>query len=215
MDKEKIISRIRECGLVAVVRAGSGDEALRIAEACMKGGVAAIELTYTVPGITDIISRLAEEYKGSAEFMIGAGTVLDEETARTAMLAGAQYIVSPYLRPEMVKLCNRYRVPVMPGAMTIKEVAEAMECGADIIKIFPGEVFGPKIIKAVNGPLPHARLMPTGGVTVENAYEWIKAGAVAVGAGGSLTGGAKTGDFASITDTAKKFIAEIKRARGE
>ena len=214
MDKEKVLSRIRECGIVAVVRANDADQALRIAEACMKGGVAGIELTYTVPGITGIIEKLAQEYKGSEDFIIGAGTVLDEETARAAILAGAQYVVSPYFRPEMVKLCNRYRTAVMPGAMTIKEVAEVMESGADIAKIFPGELFGPKIIKAISGPLPHARMMPTGGVTVDNAAEWIKAGAVALGAGSSLTGGAKTGDYDSITTTARKFIEEIRRARG-
>ena len=129
---------------MAVVRAGSGDEAPRIAEACTKSGVAAIALTYTVPGITEIIARLAEEYKGSTEFMIGAGTVLEEEMARTAILAGAQFVVSLYPRPETVKLCNRYRVPVTPGAMTIKEISEATEYGADIIKIFPGEDLGPK-----------------------------------------------------------------------
>jgi 2-dehydro-3-deoxyphosphogluconate aldolase/(4S)-4-hydroxy-2-oxoglutarate aldolase len=214
MEKEKILSRIMDCGLVAVVRAETQEQALKIAEACIKGGVAAIELTFTVPNVTPIISKLAEEYRGSDEFIIGAGTVLDEETARTAILAGAQYVVSPYLRPEMVKLCNRYRVPVMPGAMTIKEVCEAMECGADIVKIFPGELFGPKIIKAIKGPIPHARMMPTGGVNVENAGEWIKAGAVAVGAGSSLTGGAKTGNYDEITKTARRFIEEIKKARG-
>ncbi len=214
MEKEKVLARIQECGIVAVVRAENAEQALRTAEACMKGGVAGIELTYTVPGVTEIIAKLAREYAGSADFIIGAGTVLDEETARTAILAGAQYVVSPYFRPEMVRLCNRYRVPVMPGAMTIKEVAEVMESGADIVKIFPGELFGPKIIKAIHGPLPQARMMPTGGVTVENAAEWIKAGAVALGAGSSLTGGAKTGNYGEITAIAKKFIEEIRRARG-
>lgn len=214
MEKEKVLARIQECGIVAVVRAENAEQALRTAEACMKGGVAGIELTYTVPCVTEIIEKLAREYAGSADFIIGAGTVLDEETARTAILAGAQYVVSPYFRPEMVRLCNRYRVPVMPGAMTIKEVAEVMESGADIVKIFPGELFGPKIIKAIHGPLPQARMMPTGGVTVENAAEWIKAGAVALGAGSSLTGVAKTGNYDEITAVAKKFIEEIRRARG-
>jgi len=213
MEKEQVLSTIRKCGLVAVVRAKDGDDARRIADACIAGGVAGIELTYTVPGITDIIRTLAREYKGNDEFIIGAGTVLDPETARDAILAGAQYVVSPYLNLEMVKLCNRYRVPVMPGAMTIKEAVEVMEAGADIIKIFPGELFGPKIIRAIKGPLPQARMMPTGGVSVENVAEWITAGAVAVGAGSSLTGGAKTGNYAQITETAKRFIEEIQKAR--
>jgi len=214
MEKEQVLSTIRECGLVAVVRAKDGDDARRIADACIAGGVAGIELTYTVPGITDIIRTLAKEYKGNDRFIIGAGTVLDSETARDAILAGAQYVVSPYLNLDMVKLCNRYRVPVMPGAMTIKEAVEVMEAGADIIKIFPGELFGPKIISAIKGPLPQARMMPTGGVSVDNVAEWVKAGAVAVGAGSSLTGGAKTGNYAQITETAKRFIEEIQKARG-
>jgi len=214
MDKEKIIAKIRECGLVAVVRAENAEQALRIADACIKGGVAGIELTYTVPGATEIIEKLAQEYKGSEEFIIGAGTVLDSETARIAILAGAQYVVSPYFDADMVKICHSYRVPVMPGAMTLREVADVLKSGADIIKIFPGELFGPKIIKAIAGPLPQARMMPTGGVSVDNVGEWIKAGAVAVGAGGALTGGAKTGDYDAITSTAKKFIENIKLARG-
>lgn len=214
MDKEIVLQTIRQCGLVAVVRALNADDACRIAEACISGGVAGIELTYTVPGVTEIIRTLANEYKGQTDFMIGAGTVLDPETARDAILAGAQYVVSPCLNLEMVKLCQRYRVLVMPGAMTIKEAVEVMESGADVIKIFPGELFGPKIISAIKGPLPHARMMPTGGVNVDNVGEWIKAGAVAVGAGSSLTGGSKTGDYQSITELAKRFIEEIQRARG-
>jgi len=213
MEKELILSTIRNCGLVAVVRARNGDEARRIADACIAGGVAGIELTYTVPGITEIIRILAYEYRNNSAFIIGAGTVLDPETARDAILAGAQYVVSPCLNAQTVKLCQRYRVPVMPGAMTIREAVEVMESGADIIKIYPGELFGPKIIRAILGPLPHARMMPTGGVNLENVGEWIKAGAVAVGAGSSLTGGAQTGDYASITEKAKRFIDAIQKAR--
>ena len=145
--------------------------------------------------------------------ILGAGTVMDSETARIAILSGAQYIVSPYFNAETVRLCNRYRVPCMPGAMTIKEVVEAMESGADIVKVFPGEAFGPKILKAIKGPVPQAKMMPTGGVDLSNVGEWIKAGAVAVGAGGSLTKGAKTGDYKAITETAKEFIAKVKEAR--
>lgn len=213
MDKEQILSKIVEGGLVAVVRAESSEQALKIADACMKGGVAAIEITFTVPGAADVISELAKVYS-NGEILLGAGTVMDAETARTAILAGAQYVVSPYLNVETVKLCNRYRVPCMPGAMTIKEVVEAMEAGADIIKIFPGELFGPQIIKAILGPIPYAKLMPTGGVSLDNVEEWIKAGAVAVGVGSALTKGAKTGDYEAITRTAQEFIARIRAARG-
>jgi len=121
--------------------------------------------------------------------------------------------VSPALNPETARLCNRYQIPHMPGAGTISEVIEAMECGADIVKVFPGEILGPAFIKAVNGPLPQARLMPTGGVSLENVADWIKAGAVAVGVGGNLTAGAKRGDFASITQLARQFVEQIKEAR--
>jgi len=213
MDKEQVLSRIVEGGLVAVVRAKSSEQALKIADACMKGGVAAIEITFTVPGAAEVIKELARVYS-NGEILLGAGTVMDAETARAAILAGAQYVVSPYLNLDTVKLCNRYRVPCMPGAMTIKEVVEAMEAGADIIKVFPGELFGPKIIKAIRGPIPYAKLMPTGGVSLDNVEEWIKAGAVAVGVGSALTKGAETGDYEAITRTAQEFIARIRAARG-
>jgi len=210
--KQEILSKIKESGLVAVVRADSQEQAQKITDACIEGGVAAIEITFTVPGAADVIKFLRSKYT-SGEIIIGAGTVMDSETARTAILAGAEYIVSPYLNNDVVKLCNRYQVACMPGAMTIKEVVECMEAGADIVKIFPGEVFGPKIIKAIKGPIPYAPLMPTGGVSLDNVGEWIKAGALAVGVGGSLTAGAKKGDYASITKTAKEFIEKIKEAR--
>ena len=213
MDKEKVIQKLTEAGLVAVVRANNAEEAIKISDACLKGGCPSIELTFTVPGADKVIAELAERYKG--EMLLGAGTVLDPETARIAILAGANYIVSPSFNLETAKLCNRYRVPYMPGCMTITEVITAMEAGADIIKIFPADLFGPTIIKDIKGPLPQAKLMPTGGVDVSNVDQWIKAGAVAVGAGSSLTAGAKTGDYDKITETAKQFIAKIKEARGQ
>lgn len=213
MDKEKIITRIADCGIVAVVRADNADQAKRITDACIEGGVAAIEMTFTVPYAHHVIEEVAKAYDPK-DIILGAGTVMDSETARIAILSGANYIVSPYFKEEIVRTCNRYRTACMPGAMTIKEVVEAMEAGADIVKLFPGEAFGPKMIKAIKGPIPYAKLMPTGGVDVNNVGEWIKAGAVAVGAGGALTGGAKTGDYASITKLGREFVAKIKEARG-
>ena len=213
MSKEAILARIKQSGLVAVVRAESSEQAAKITEACIEGGVATIEITFTVPGATDVIGSLVRKYSASGKIIIGAGTVLDPETARTAILAGAQYVVSPCLNWDLVKLCNRYQIACMPGAMTIKEVVECMEAGADVVKIFPGELFGPKIIKAIKGPIPYAPMMPTGGVSLENVEEWIKAGAVAVGVGGSLIAGAKKGDYASITAIAKQFIEKIQAAR--
>ncbi len=210
--KLKILGKIADSGLVAVVRAESSEQAARIAEACARGGVAALEITFTVPGAATVIADLAKIYK-PGEILVGAGTVLDPETARTAILAGAQFVVSPSLNAETAKLCNRYQVPYMPGAATVREVLEAMECGADIVKVFPGETLGPAFVKAVKGPLPHASLMPTGGVSLENVAEWIRAGCVAVGVGGNLTGGAEKGNFQSITDLAKQFVERIRQAR--
>jgi 2-dehydro-3-deoxyphosphogluconate aldolase/(4S)-4-hydroxy-2-oxoglutarate aldolase len=212
MEKSEVIKRLTDCGVVAVVRADSEDTAIKIAEACRKAGIVGIEITFTVPGAADIIRTLTNKYRPE-EMLVGAGTVLDSETARIAMLAGANYIVSPYLDVPTVKTCLRYQVACMPGAMTVKEAMECMEAGADIIKIFPGNLFGPKIIRAIKGPLPQARMMPTGGVNADNAAEWIRAGAVAVGAGSDLTAGAKTGDYDSITAIGKKMIAAVKDAR--
>nr|WP_263324393.1 bifunctional 2-keto-4-hydroxyglutarate aldolase/2-keto-3-deoxy-6-phosphogluconate aldolase [Neobacillus sp. Marseille-Q6967] len=209
--KWDVLKRITDSGLVVVVRAGNADEAKKITEACLKGGAAAIEITYTVPGATQVIEELAKEYQN--EIIIGAGTVLDPETARISLLSGAEYVVSPYLNEETLKLCNRYQVPCMPGVMTVEGVVKAMELGADILKVFPGEAFGPNIIKAIKGPLPQASLMPTGGVSLDNVEEWIKAGAVAVGAGGSLTASAKIGDYKTITTLAQQFVQKIKEAR--
>lgn len=212
-NKWEVLKKITESGLVVVVRATDEDEAKKITEACLKGGAAAIEITYTVPGATQVIEELAKEYQN--EIIIGAGTVLDPETARIALLSGAEYVVSPYLNEETLKLCNRYQVPCMPGVMTVEGVVKAMELGADILKVFPGEAFGPSIIKAIKGPLPKSSLMPTGGVTLDNVEQWIKAGAVAVGAGGSLTASAKTGDYKTISSLAEQFVQKIKEARLE
>jgi 2-dehydro-3-deoxyphosphogluconate aldolase/(4S)-4-hydroxy-2-oxoglutarate aldolase len=209
--KIEVLRKITAAGLVAVIRAESPDQASRIAEACALGGVAALEITFTVPGASGVIEHLAKISTG--QILLGAGTVLDPETARIAILAGAQFVVSPALNPQTARLCNRYQVPYMPGAGTIGEVIEAMECGADIVKVFPGEILGPAFVKAVKGPLPQAQLMPTGGVSLENIGEWIHAGAVAVGVGGNLTAGAKSGDFASITRIARQFVDKIKEAR--
>ncbi|PQV63277.1 2-keto-3-deoxy-phosphogluconate aldolase [Abditibacterium utsteinense] len=212
IPKLEILQRLTSVGLVAVVRAENGEQAIRICEALLEGGCAALEVTFTVPRAHRVIELLAERFKPS-EMILGAGTVLDPETARIAILSGATYVVSPSLNPETVRLCNRYQIPMMPGAMTIREVIEGMEAGADIIKLFPGEAFGPNFIKSIKGPFPQAPLMPTGGVDVSNVAQWIEAGAVAVGAGSSLIGGAKTGDYGQITRTAREFIEKIQEAR--
>mgnify|MGYP000963933198 FL=1 len=212
MERIKTIMKIADEGVVAVIRAESEEEGLKIVDAVKQGGIKTLEVTMTVPGAVDIIKQISEHYKNE-DVLIGAGTVLDPETARACILAGAKYIVSPSINPETIKLCNRYRIPVMPGVMTVKEAVEALELGAEIIKVFPGSAFGPDIIKAFKGPIPQGNFMPTGGVSLSNVKDWIKAGAVAVGTGGDLTKGAKTGDYALVTRTAGEFVEAIKAAR--
>ncbi|KOY82920.1 bifunctional 2-keto-4-hydroxyglutarate aldolase/2-keto-3-deoxy-6-phosphogluconate aldolase [Lysinibacillus macroides] len=209
--KHHTVKQITDAGLVAVVRADNIEQAKKITEAALNGGVAAIEITYTIPGATKVIEELASTFQ--SDIILGAGTVLDAETARIAILAGAQYIVSPSFSVATAKLCNRYQIPYLPGVMTIEAAVQAMEYGADVLKVFPGELMGPKVIKAFKGPLPQANLMPTGGVNVNNVGEWIRAGAVAVGAGGSLIGNPEVDGYSKITHTAQAFIQEIQQAR--
>lgn len=206
------LQKISDVGVVAVVRAENEEQAEKIAKACIDGGIPAIEITFTVPGADKVITSLSNKFSKD-ELIVGAGTVLDSETARIAILAGAKYIVSPGFNLETAKLCNRYQIPYMPGCMTITEMIKAMEAGADIIKVFPGSVYGPDFIKAIKGPLPQAVLMPTGGVSLDNVDKWIKNGCVAVGVGGELTSGAKTGDYDKVTATAKEFVEKVKEAR--
>jgi len=213
MKRLEMIKKISDAGIVAVIRATSKEEGIKIVEAVKKGGIKALEITMTVPGAVDIIKELSEIYKDDEDMLIGAGTVLDPETARACILAGAKYIVSPSLNVETVKLCNRYRIAVMPGVMTVKEAVEALELGVEIIKVFPGNAFGPSIISSFKGPLPQANFMPTGGVSLDNVKDWIKAGAVAVGTGGDLTKGAKTGNYELVTETAAKFVEAVRVAR--
>ncbi len=206
------LQRIIDTGAIAVIRAGSPEEALKIAAAVKEGGIDLIEITLTVPGALNVIAELSRVYPGG-EIMIGAGTVLDAETARAAMLAGAEFFVSPSFNPEMVRLCNRYRKISMPGCITVTEIVTALESGADVIKLFPGSAFGPAIVKALKGPLPQAEFIPTGGVSLENVHEWIGNGCIAVGIGGELTRGAQQGDFRLVTETARQFVRKIKEAR--
>ena len=213
MKKFDILNQISKIGVVAVVRGNSKEEAIKIADACIAGGVTCIELTYTVPGARAIIEALVEKYAGNKEVVIGAGSVLDPETCKGAIEAGAKFIVAPSFNENVAKLANRYQIPYVPGTQTIKEIVTAMEYGSDVIKIFPGDILGPRFVKDVKGPLPYANLMPSGGVDIDNIKDWVKAGVVAVSAGSSLTAGAKKGDFALVTETAKKFIAEYNAAK--
>lgn len=209
MRREEVLRKIKEAGVVAVVRGDSKEQGLKIVEAAIKGGIKVMELTMTVPNPVEFLREVAEKYRDT-DIIVGAGTVLDAETARACILAGAEFIVSPSLDIDTLKLCNRYKVCVMPGVMTVKDAITAMEYGVDVVKIFPANLYGPSVIKSFKGPLPQGDFMPTGGVTVENLHEWFEAGAVVVGTGGSLTKGAKTGDYDAVEKEAKRFIDAYK-----
>lgn len=209
MRREEVLGKIKEAGVVAVVRGDSKEQGLKIVEAAIKGGIKVMELTMTVPNPVEFLREVAEKYRDT-DIIVGAGTVLDAETARACILAGAEFIVSPSLDIDTLKLCNRYKVCVMPGVMTVKDAITAMEYGVDVVKIFPANLYGPSVIKSFKGPLPQGDFMPTGGVTVENLHEWFEAGAVVVGTGGSLTKGAKTGDYDAVEKEAKRFIDAYK-----
>lgn len=207
MDKYEVLKRISDIGVVSVVRAKDFEEAKKISLACMKGGIDAIEITFTVPGAQRVIEALTNEF--GDKLLVGAGTVLDSETARIAILAGANYIVSPSFDLNTAKLCNRYQIPYIAGCMTLTEIKTALEAGTDVIKVFPGSAFGPSFISAIKGPLPQAKLMPTGGVDINNADQWIKNGCVAIGVGGNLTKGTSE----EITAKAKAFVEKVKEAK--
>ncbi|MFB1097308.1 bifunctional 4-hydroxy-2-oxoglutarate aldolase/2-dehydro-3-deoxy-phosphogluconate aldolase [Terribacillus sp. JSM ZJ617] len=215
MRKAEVLAKINEQAIVAVVRADSPEQAIQISDACIEGGLTAIEVTFTVKDADQVIKQLSAQYTENTDVIIGAGTVLDRTTARLAILAGASFIVSPTFDAETAKLCNLYQIPYLPGCMTIGEIKQAMEAGADIIKLFPGSVFGPSFIKAIKAPLPQANIMPTGGVDLENVGDWLKNGAAAVGVGGNLVAPASTGDYEKITLIAQQYIQKVKEAQSD
>lgn len=212
IEKLETLKKITDIGVVAVIRTENAEMAEKTSKACIDGGIPAIEVTFTVPGADKVITSLKSKFTKD-QLIVGAGTVLDSETARIAILAGAEYIVSPGFDLETVKLCNRYQIPYMAGCMTITEMIKAMEAGADVIKLFPGDAFGPSMVKNIKAPLPQVPIMPTGGVSLENVEEWIKNGCIAVGVGGKLTAGAKTGNYDEVTRIAKLFVEKVKAAR--
>ena len=212
-DKLETMAHILDSGVVAVIRAPSVEQGYQLAEAARRGGITAIEITMTVPSALEVIRELVAKYP-EGEVLFGAGTVLDPETARLAILAGAEYIISPHFNPETVRMCHRYRKVAIPGAMSVKEVVNCLESGADAIKIFPASLFGPEIIKAIKDPLPQAIMIPTGGVTLDNVTEWFKAGADAVAIGGGLTReGLAKGDMGLVEQRARDFVRRIREVR--
>ena len=215
MRKEQVITRMKEDCLVAVVRAKNKEQGEKVIDAIIAGGINFIEITMTMDegNPVEFIQFMSEKYRSNEKVVIGAGTVLDPETARAVILAGANYVVSPGLNVDTIKLCNRYRIPMLPGVMSPTEAITALEAGCDIIKVFPGNVVGPGAISSFKGPLPQGDFMPSGGVDVDNVDKWLKAGACAVGTGSSLTKGAKTGDFAAVTEKAREFVEAVAAAR--
>lgn len=214
MDKKQIVEHIENLGLVPVVRASSADEALQVIEAIKAGGVDVLEITMTVPGAIKVIEKVADKF--GSDVLIGAGTVLDPETARACLLAGAKFIVSPALNLDTIALCQRYSAPVMPGVLTPTEVITAWSAGADMVKVFPcGAVGGASYIKNLKGPFPQVKIIPTGGVSIKTAADFISAGAAALGVGTDLvnTKAIKEGNPQVVTDAAKQYIEIIKQAR--
>lgn len=214
MKKIDILSRLKKAGVIAVVRGKTKEEALNACHAIIKGGLTGIELTFTVPQADQVIKELLTAYQDQPEIVIGAGTVLDAVTARLAILAGAEYIVSPCFDQETAEMCNLYQIPYLPGCMTINEIKTAMKSGVDIVKLFPGSAYGPSIISAFKAPIPHLNIMPTGGVSLDNMKDWFDAGVVTVGVGGNLLAPAATGDFDKVTEVAQQYAAKMKEIAG-
>ncbi len=213
MSREQDLQRVTDCGIVAVVRFSDPGPLVEVVRALAAGGVTVAEVTFTVPNALDVI-RAAKRELGN-RVLLGAGTVLDSETARAALLAGAEFLVAPTVNLEVIKMCRRYDKLVMPGAFTPTEVLTAWEAGADIVKVFPADVVGPAFFKALRGPLPQVKLMPTGGVDLDTAPEFLEAGAVCLGVGSQLVEpkAVAAGDFARITQLAKQYVEVVKRHR--
>jgi 2-dehydro-3-deoxyphosphogluconate aldolase/(4S)-4-hydroxy-2-oxoglutarate aldolase len=215
MDKSDVIKQIRDTGIIPVVRATSADEAMQAIDAIRAGGISVLEITMTVPGAVGVIQQLANKY--GKDVLVGAGTVLDPETARACILAGAQFVVSPALNVDTIAICRRYGIAIMPGALTPTEVVQAWTAGADFVKVFPaGALGGASYLKALKAPLPQIELVPTGGVSLKTAADFIKAGASALGVGADLVDlkAIRDGQASVITERAKQYVEIVREARG-
>ncbi len=213
MTKLEQMQRIEACGIVAIIRANSSNELIEAAAAIQTGGVDIIEITMTTPDALQVIGDVAARLGDAV--LIGVGSVLDAETARAAMLAGAEFVVSPVTKPDVIEICNRYGKVVIPGAFTPTEILSAWETGADYVKVFPSSGVGFSYIKDIKAPLPQIPLIPTGGINADNAAEFIKAGASALGVGSALVSSdlIESGDFAMFTERAKKLVNAVKSVR--
>ncbi len=200
-----MLNTIKEQGIVAVIRAKDHDEARGYIQACLNGGIKALELTYTIPNVVELIS----EYKDHEDAIIGIGSVLNGKMAKDAILAGARYVVSPGYNEEVNQVCKELNTIYLPGCMTVTEIMNALEKGNKMVKLFPGDVFGPKYVKAVKAPIPQVEIMPTGGVSIDNVEEWFKMGVSCVGVGSSLF----KGSLEDIEKLAKEFVSKIEKIR--
>ncbi len=215
MSGTESLQRVLNAGIVAILRAPSSEQLTNVARALLEGGIDVIEVTFTVPDALAILAAVKKEL--GSRVLLGAGTVLDPETARAALLAGAEFIVAPAVNLDVIRLCKRYDKPVMPGAFTPTEILTAWEHGADIVKVFPSDSVGPGYIKALKGPFPQIRLMPTGGVNLQTLPEFVKAGACAVGVGGSLVEpqAVRDGNMSRLRDLAAQYVQALKAARAK
>lgn len=215
MSAASQLQRVLDLGLVSIIRAPSGEQLVEVSRALLAGGIDVVEVTFTVPGILDILKEVRASL--GDRILLGAGTVLDTESARAAILAGAEFLVTPTVNVDVIRLCRRYDKLVMSGAFTPTEILTAWEAGADIVKVFPADVGGPAYLKAVHGPLPHVRLLPTGGVNLETLPSFVKAGACAVGLGTALVEkeALEQGDMQRVRRQAEAFVARMREARGE
>ena len=214
MNKQDVLRKIAEVGLVPVVRAGSADEAMKVVDAIREGGVPVLEITMTVPGAIGVMEQVGRRF--GADVVLGAGTVLDAETARACILAGARFVVSPALNLGTIEMCRRYSVAVIPGALTPTEVVAAWSAGADVVKIFPcGALGGASYIKSLKAPLPQVDMIPTGGVSVKTAADFIKAGSMALGVGADLvdTAAIRDGNAKAVTEKAREYVRLVQEAR--
>jgi 2-dehydro-3-deoxyphosphogluconate aldolase/(4S)-4-hydroxy-2-oxoglutarate aldolase len=211
--RESQLRQVLECGIVAVVRSPDGRQLVEVARALADGGVTVVEITMSVPNALDVVRQVRRDL--GDRLLLGAGTILDAETARAALLAGAEYLVAPTVNLDVIRLCRRYDKLVMPGAFTPTEILTAWEAGADVVKVFPAEVVGPAFFKALRGPLPQVRLMPTGGVDLTTAAAFLKAGACCLGVGSQLVEpkAVAEGNFDRIRDLARQYAAVVRQAR--
>lgn len=210
MKRVNILTRLKKCGVIAVVRGKSCEEAIKSCDALVEGGIVGLEVTFTIPQAEKAIEALLDKYKNNSRVVIGAGTILDPATARLALNSGAQYIVSPFFDQGTSELCNLYQIPYIPGCMTVTEIKTALSSGVDIVKLFPGNSFDPNIIFAIKAPLPHINVMVTGGVNLENMGSWFETGATLVGIGGNILAPAELNNYDEITDKAKKYMSKFK-----